>query len=284
MSYSYQVTKYLRTLRVPQSQNERYALALGATALLSSSLFFPAVYRDYKTFISYGPGGVPSNLFGWLLVRLAFQPFSREMLSTRVYDERVTAGEGHSSNNEGFLTLEPHQARDVEDRPVVGPHVVPQRQLSQVPDEAVMHVKNRRSVPLVRASKQPPREVPALMAEAHADGLFLADNIPASGIAKQMKGEIAHLHTGRRALCSYDPSPCRFLTGKKVIEAGWGQRHGFAGTSALKFLSFGTKPDIPAEFLLVYAPRDETEIETFMQIMAASVKFMTGREDVRLTI
>ncbi|KAJ6172169.1 hypothetical protein N7470_001236 [Penicillium chermesinum] len=280
MSYSYQVTKYLRTLRVPQSQNERYALALGATALLSSSLFFPAVYRDYKTFISYGPGGVPSNLFGWLLVRLAFQPFSREMLSTRVYDERVTAGEGHSSNNEGFLTLEPHQARDVEDRPVVGPHVVPQRQLSQVPDEAVMH----RIVVAFRSFEHRNSHLVKFQRswqEAHADGLFLADNIPASGIAKQMKGEIAHLHTGKEhsAHMTLHPADC-----KKVIEAGWGQRHGFAGTSALKFLSFGTKPDIPAEFLLVYAPRDETEIETFMQIMAASVKFMTGREDVRLTI
>lgn len=136
--------------------------------------------------------------------------------------------------------------------------------------------------------------------EAHADGIFLADNVPASDLAKQLKGEIAHLHSGNdhSAHMTLHPADCEFPKsqqiqnpadandhlGKKVIEAGWGQRHGFAGTSALRILSFGTKPNIPAEFLLVYAPRDEGELETFMQIMAASVKFMTGRDDVRLTI
>lgn len=138
--------------------------------------------------------------------------------------------------------------------------------------------------------------------EAHADGLFLADHVTPNDLAKQTKGEIAHLHSGNdhSAHMTLHPADCEFqqshhvipvlkkctdyLAGKKVIEAGWGQRHGFSGTPALSILSFGTKPNIPAEFLLVYAPRDEAEIETFMQIMAASVKFMTGREDVRLHV
>lgn len=69
--------------------------------------------------------------------------------------------------------------------------------------------------------------------------------------------------------------------GIKVIEAGLGQRHAFSGTSAMTYLSLGTRSDIPAEYLLIYAPRTEAEIEIVMQIIAASVKFMTGREDVR---
>lgn len=67
----------------------------------------------------------------------------------------------------------------------------------------------------------------------------------------------------------------------KVIEAGWGQRHGFSGRSALSILSLGTKKDIPAEFLFIYAPRNDTEIATFMQIVEAGIKYTTGREDVR---
>lgn len=140
MSYSDQVTKYLRNVQLPQSQSERFALALGAAALLGSPLLLPTLYRDYKKFLSYGPGGIPSNFVGWGLVRLVFQPFSREMLSTNIYEQRVAAAEGHGERDDGYLTLEPNQVRDVEDRPVVGVHVVPQRQLSQVPDEAAMHV------------------------------------------------------------------------------------------------------------------------------------------------
>jgi hypothetical protein len=70
-------------------------------------------------------------------------------------------------------------------------------------------------------------------------------------------------------------------TGKKILDAGWGQRHGFSGTSAMSFLSLGTLPDIPSEYILIYAPRTEAEVKTVMDIVAAGVKFMTGREDVR---
>ena len=71
------------------------------------------------------------------------------------------------------------------------------------------------------------------------------------------------------------------VAGKKVIEAGWGQRHGFSGTSTLKVLSLGTMENIPVEYLLIYAPRTEAEVETFMSILESSVKYTTGREDVR---
>lgn len=69
--------------------------------------------------------------------------------------------------------------------------------------------------------------------------------------------------------------------GKQIIDAGWGQRHGFSGTSAMTYLSFGTLPDLPAEYILIYAPRSEAEIDVVMEMIAASVKFMSGRENVR---
>lgn len=49
----------------------------------------------------------------------------------------------------------------------------------------------------------------------------------------------------------------------------------------MMFLSLGTIPNIPSEYLLIYAPRTEAEIEVVMEIISASIKFMTGREDVR---
>ncbi|KAJ5923992.1 hypothetical protein N7466_008179 [Penicillium verhagenii] len=274
-----QITKHLRSLpiRLPQTQQERLTLALGTTAAIGTSLILPALYRDYRVFRSYGPGGVPNNVFGWFIVRALFQPFAGEMFGTEIYVQRVDALEGHGAGGEGFLNLAPEQARSVKERPVVGPHVVPQRQLTQLPEEEIKDKldaafrafghKNYHLVKFQRSGQ-----------EAHADALFLSDHLPASGVVKATDGELAHLHSsgefsGHLLLA---PADC-----KRVIEAGWGQRHGFSGQSALSLLSFGTKKDIPAEFLMIYAPRNDAEIRTFMQIVEAGIKYSTGREDVR---
>ncbi|OQD80015.1 hypothetical protein PENANT_c040G05803 [Penicillium antarcticum] len=254
----------------------RLNIALSALAILTSTLLLPSAYRDYKIFKSYGPGGVPNNALGWILVRVFFQPFGREMLSTDEYVRRIAAAEGHGKGDEGYLMLSEDQlgGRKEMGRPVVGPHVVPQRQLTQVPDEVVMEkffnafnafgLRNHHLVKLSRSNL-----------ENHAKALFLADHIPSSGI---LNGEIAHLHSGNDHSVHVLLAPADCI---KVIDAGWGQRHAFSGSSAMTYLSLGTRPDIPAEYLLIYAPRTEVEIETVMQIIAAGVKFMTGREDVR---
>ena len=62
------------------------------------------------------------------------------MFSTEVYTRQVDALEGHGAGGEGYLDLAPEQSRSVTDRPFVGPHVVPQRQLSQLPDEDIKEV------------------------------------------------------------------------------------------------------------------------------------------------
>lgn len=72
-----------------------------------------------------------------------------------------------------------------------------------------------------------------------------------------------------------------FQKGKKLIETGWAQRHAFSGTLAMTILSMGTKPDLPSGYILIYAPRNEMEIEIVMQVVAASVRFMTMRDDVK---
>ena len=128
------------SLRIPTQ--DRLTLALSAAAVIASTLVLPAAYRDYKIFKSYGRGGVPNNALGWVLVRVLFQPFGREMFSTDEYVRRIEAAEGHGKGDDGFLVLSDEQlgSRRGEERPVVGPHVVPQRQLTQVPGEAVMEV------------------------------------------------------------------------------------------------------------------------------------------------
>ena len=126
----------------PNTAQDRRTLALSGAALVVSTLILPAAYRDYKVFKSYGPGGLPNNALGWIVVRALFQPFGREMLSTDEYARRIAAAEGHGKGDDGFLILSEEQlgSRLGEERPVVGPHVVPQRQLTQLPEKAVMEV------------------------------------------------------------------------------------------------------------------------------------------------
>lgn len=121
---------------------DRLTLVASTAAVLGTALVLPSIYRDYRTFRAYGPGGLPNNVIGWLTCRVLFQPFKREMFSTEEYVKRVEAAEGHGKGDEGFLELSPEQlaSRSVTDRPVVGPHVVPQRQLTQVPDEDLVEV------------------------------------------------------------------------------------------------------------------------------------------------
>ncbi|KAJ5519908.1 hypothetical protein N7463_000361 [Penicillium fimorum] len=273
------ITTLTSVLRHFHTAQDRLTLALSAAALVVSTLILPAAYRDYKLFISYGPGGVPNNALGWVLVRALFQPFGREMFSTDEYVRRIEAAEGHGKGNDGFLSLSEEQlgSRRGEERPVVGPHVVPQRQLTQVPDEAIME-KFRTAFSAFGHRNQHLVKFQKSNLERHANGLFVADYIPVYGIAETMKREVAHIHSGNDHSVHVVLAPADCI---KVIEAGWGQRHAFSGAPAMTFLSLGTRPNIPAEYVLIYAPRTEAEIEMVMQIVSAGVEFMTGREDVR---
>lgn len=137
------LSSILSSLRLPHSYQERFNLALGTAAFLgTTTILLPAAYRDYRTFKSYGPGGLPNNVIGWLVVRLLFQPFRGEMLDTDVYSRRIDAAEGHGVGGDGYLTLSEEElaVRSPGKRPEVGPHVVPQRQLTQIPDEDIKDV------------------------------------------------------------------------------------------------------------------------------------------------
>jgi hypothetical protein len=63
-----------------------------------------------------------------------------------------------------------------------------------------------------------------------------------------------------------------------VIQSGWGQRHPLDGSKGLKRL---TGMWLPKQYIFIYAPRNDQEIEIVMRIVKASVGYMTGSKDVR---
>lgn len=109
--------------------HSKTTIVLSTLATISIALA-PAAYRDYKTFMSYGPGGVPYNAFGWLIASVVLRPMTSEMFSTKVYDGQEDKGTWLS---EGLT-------RRKGERPNVGPHAAPQRQLNQVPGNEIQKV------------------------------------------------------------------------------------------------------------------------------------------------
>lgn len=95
------------------------------------------------------------------------------------------------------------------------------------------------------------------------DGLYAQTDAPKlNPIAKDkiLNHEIAHAHPADNSLHVWLSDP----DARTVIEAGWGQRF------PLVFVKSG--------WTMVYAPRDEVELETVEIIVKAGVAFITGTE------
>ncbi len=57
-----------------------------------------------------------------------------------------------------------------------------------------------------------------------------------------------------------------------MIERNWGERHKLSGAKIL---------GLPKEYIWIYAPRDEEELEVVEKILTASIGFMTGSGNVK---
>lgn len=82
--------------------------------------------------------------------------------------------------------------------------------------------------------------------------------------AKRTHGEIAHIHIDADGSghCSMSPADAM-----EVVEKGWGQRHRLS-----HWINIG--------FVMVYAPRNEEEVEVMRTIFGAAVDaFLDGAEE-----
>lgn len=113
--------------------------------------------------------------------------------------------------------------------------------------------------------------------EKHNSALFIdpvclgcADNLP--GPAMVSKGEIGHMHNEASLHLYFSPADAQMIIRKK-----WAERHRLARTQPWWL---GGKQDlfgIGPTFLIVYAPRDEEELEILRTLVQASARYMTGR-------
>jgi hypothetical protein len=206
------------------------------------------IHHDYKTFLSLGPGGTPSTPLGYLKVKTLGLLSLRDPL-------RPLPIPPHFRPQKGYLDSLPTRSGS---RPLVL-GIAPQRQQTQKSDEK-MYGK------LVGRMRECARE-PANMLlertscfEKNSSGLFAS--VP---ITRTCGGEICHAHPSDGSLhLTLHPADA-----KVMLEQGWGERHPLAKGGWFRRF-------VPREFVLIYAPRTEEDLEAVMQIVAASIWWVSG--------
>lgn len=206
------------------------------------------LHYDYQRFISLGPGGTPSTPLGYAKIKLLSFFSLRDVL-------RPIYIPAHFRPQRGYLSSLPK--RDGR-RPIVR-GIAPQRQQTQRAPAAIYAklVEGMRSL-----AKEPRNRLIERTScfEKHSSGLFSS-----TPITRTCGGEICHGHPSDGSMhLVLHPADGRIL-----LESGWGERHPLAKGGWFRRF-------VPKEFVLVYAPRNEAEVEVAMRAIAASVWWVSG--------
>ncbi|KAK4950072.1 hypothetical protein LTR28_007093 [Elasticomyces elasticus] len=214
-------------------------------------LAFPAasfVYKDYKAFIALGPGGTPQTVAGYLRIK-ALGCFTLHDTFTpppipptlRPYS--------------GFLGSLPQREGT---RPTVG-GIAPHRQRTQKAP-AHIYAALASAIEDVAAQNGHRLRLGTSCFEKNSMGLFSV-----SPLRPTCKGEICHSHPSDGSMhMALHPADVR-----TVLESGWGERHPLARGGWLERF-------VPGTFVMIYAPRDTSELRTVMEIVDAATCWVAG--------
>jgi hypothetical protein len=221
-----------------------------ALTLLLPPLLAIYIHYDYKAFLSLGPGGTPATPLGYLKIKLLSLLCLRDPL-------RAIPVPPHFRPQKGYFNDDALAPRKGE-RPLVQ-GIAPQRQQTQKSDATIYKLLVARLQSLTQDPRNRLVERTSCF-EKNSSGLFTS--IP---ITRTCGGEICHAHPSDGSMhLTLHPSDAKLM-----LENGWGERHPLArGGWCRRF--------VPKEFVLIYAPRDEAELDVAMLIVAASIWWVSG--------
>lgn len=216
------------------------------------------VQNDYQNFLNLGPGGTPSTFAGYLRISwFRLWSLRNPFVAPDADPARLPT--------KGLLVHDrlPYRAGP---RPVVA-GIAPQRQLDQHGARDCYRTLRRS---MAKLAKRVPSKFGTEKSCVEKHGLALFARHP---LQTNCQGEICHVHDSDHSMhmCLHPEDI------KEVLSKGWGQRHPLAWTS--RFLASPVSPD----FVMVYAPRDEQELQVICRIIGAAIWY-TVAEDVELTI
>ena len=196
---------------------------------------------DFYRWTKLGVGGLPHTLRGWITVtRMRFQ--KRETTSLGVYDTADTE-----------LSLA-HLPQRRGDRPRISRYPIPHRQLNQTPADDTRRAQKDLFENKVRQSSGT-LDYRKSHFEKHNDALYVREEHLDKTVSEV--GEVAHIHPSDASMhMLFSPADCR-----EIILKGWGERHPLGGV-----LDF-----VPLTYLLIYAPRDSTELRIVDRLLDAAI-------------
>ncbi|OTA62067.1 hypothetical protein K449DRAFT_395427 [Hypoxylon sp. EC38] len=217
------------------------------------------IIADYNEWYALGPNGLPLNIFGYLFQSAAYPIARADVREPAPYDQNKLSKRYGALVLRSFL-IAPLKPRKGE-RPKVPLFVGPHRQTTQgatpaIRDkqEAFLHALAAANPSLIQV-KPSNLEGPLFNSVWLADGILLRDDI------KRLNGEFAHPHgegSTHMVLSLVDAAA--------AIENGWAERHRMSGVGPL----------MPWGFVMIYAPRDDEELNMWKEFMVASARYALG--------
>lgn len=258
---------------VPDTVRDNWRV-YGTTAIMIGLAMCPLVawvMESYQTYLDVGPGGLPHNVFGWLIQGAAQLIARHDVRDHKVFLSEPSARQGLGPYGTKSFLSKPLPERKGE-RPIVPGFVAPQRQMSdRGPRNAEMKerligyqakiVAANPSLLFKDASRLEGVGTPALWFAVSRER-----SIPT--YLKKTKGEFAHVHPEATMHVTMS-----LVDAEEVVRKGWGERHPLSGVKGFW----------PLSYVLVYAPRDDAEFEVCKRVIEASVRFTcAGGPEVRL--
>jgi hypothetical protein len=210
-----------------------------------------AIVRDYKTFLSLGPGGTPSTPVGYIRVK-----FLGLFALTDPY--KPVPVPTHFKQQAGYLSRVRSRPGD---RPLVR-GIAPHRQANQQAP-AEIFTKLRESIEALAVAHPDNLIEGTSCLEKHGPGLFVPK---AQHWTPHCNGEVCHAHPSDGSLhLTLHPADAAI-----VLKAKRGEKHPLSSGGWLKRF-------VPAGFIMVYAPRTEEEVKIVMEIVNAAIWWVGGQ-------
>lgn len=226
--------------------------SLTCTLLVLSTIPW-IIHNDYENFIALGPGGTPSTFLGYLKITYLRLFALSDPYKPATFTEQIYPQSGYYQRAQCWLPTRTGP------RPKIA-GIAPQRQLDQQ-GCADMYQTLRTSLENLAVKNQRLLRVGTSCFEKKGLALFVRHPINATCM-----GEVCHVHHSDRSLhMNLHPDDA-----KVVLENGWGERHPLARGGWMRAY-------VPREFVMIYAPRDETELEVVCRIIEAATFWVSGQ-------
>lgn len=233
-----------------QSLVPLFARVIAVTVFITFLYF---VRHDYYAFKALGPGGTPSTPLGYVRIKFLGLFALRNPYRPPPISPSLQPRHGH------LVSL----TQRFGPRPAVR-GIAPQRQVSQRNSPDMFSVLAK-AIRQLAANPQNKLALGTSCFEKHGTGLFSL-----APIARTCRGEICHVHPSDGSLhLTLHPADAAI-----VLQSGWGQRHPLARGGWLSRF-------VPEGFIMVYAPRDEKEVEVVIEIVRAACWFVSGVDAVK---